>query len=145
MKFFYIRTYSILAIALVFLLTSCNPKVSECKNIIQIHNQIVIDSRDLYKNSAKKDLDLMRKSATNFDNAAKSMGELSVSDEQLKVFKDKLTLMYQSSSQETKKVIKAIEDKNTQNFRDGLTKLSSVASPEQDIVNGINAYCQQKE
>lgn len=130
------------AIALV-LLTSCESKISQCQKIIKIHNQIVLETKKISDTGAKGDTSSASKSADTFAQGAKEMTELNVRDEQLAVIKSQLATMYQNSSQITKQILTSQAQKKSTDAAKGMENLRQVASPEKDLVDGINNYCSE--
>jgi hypothetical protein len=123
------------------LLTSCESKLSQCQKINRIHNKIVLDSLELSKVATKGDLGAVLKSADVFAQGAQDMKAIDVSDSQLKEIKDQLMVMYQNSSQVTKQIMDSQRLKKNSEVVKGLEQLRQVASPEKNLVDGINNYC----
>ncbi len=123
------------------LLTGCESKVSQCQKIKKIHNQLVLDTQEISKSVTKGDLKAVGKSADAFAQGAKDMKEVSTNDPKLKEIKDQFALMYQNSSQVTKQILDSQSKKKNSEVAKGRAKLSQVASPEKDLVDGINNYC----
>jgi hypothetical protein len=136
------RSAVLASIALV-LLTSCESKISQCQKIIKIHNQIVIETKKISDTGTKGDTSSASKSADTFAQGAKEMTELDVRDEKLLVIKNQLTTMYQNSSQITKQILASQIQKKSTEAAKGLENLRQVASPEKDLVDGINNYCRE--
>jgi hypothetical protein len=124
-----------------FLLTSCEGKVSQCQKIVKIHNQIVLDTQKLSKSVTKEDLTMVLKSADTFAQGAQEMKAIEVNDSKLKELKEQFMVMYQNSSQVTKQILTSQGKKNNAEVVSGLERLRQVASPEKDLVDGINSYC----
>jgi hypothetical protein len=130
------------AIALI-LLTSCESKVSQCQKIIKVHNQIVLEAKKVSDTGAKGDTSSASKSADAFAQGAKEMMGLDVRDEKLLEIKNQLATMYQNSSQITKQILTSQAQKKSTDAAKGMENLRQVASPEKDLVDGINNYCSE--
>jgi hypothetical protein len=131
----------LLLLCLGFFLTSCEGKVAQCQKIVKIHNQIVLDTQKLSKSVTKEDLGMVLKSADTFAQGALDMKSIEVNDPKLKELKDQFMVMYQNSSQVTKQILNSQSKKKNSEVVSGLEKLRQVASPEKDLVDGINGYC----
>jgi hypothetical protein len=138
------RSVVLASISLV-LLTSCESKISQCQKIIKIHNQIVLETKNISDTGAKGDTSSASKSADTFAQGAKEMMDLDVRDEKLSVIKSQLATMYQNSSQITKQILTSQAQKKTTDAAKGMENLRQVASPEKDLVDGINNYCSESK
>jgi hypothetical protein len=135
--------FVVLASISLILLTSCESKISQCQKIIKIHNQIVLEAKKVSDTGAKGDTSSASKSADTFAQGAKEMTDLDVRDEKLLEIKNQLATMYQKSSEITKQILTSQAQKKSTDAAKGLENLRQVASPEKDLVDGINNYCGQ--
>ncbi len=136
------RSVALASISLI-LLTSCESKISQCQKIIKIHNQIVLEAKKVSDNGAKGDTSSASKSADAFAQGAKEMMGLDVRDEKLLEIKKQLANMYENSSQITKQILTSQAQKKSTDAAKGMENLRQVASPEKDLVDGINNYCSE--
>jgi hypothetical protein len=139
-----LKTFAI-AIVSIATMTGCNSKVTQCKNLIQVVNSTVSQTESLTSKGTKGDASSIKQSAEVFDKSAKDMMSINVEDEKLKTYKTQFVTMYQSSSEITKQIVASLEQKKSTQVYEGLRKLQSVASPEKDLVQGINQYCKEAE
>jgi hypothetical protein len=133
----------VLASISLILLTSCESKVSQCQKIIKVHNQIVLEAKKVSDTGVKGDTSSASKSAEAFAQGAKEMMGLDVRDEKLLEIKNQLATMYQNSSQITKQILTSQAQKKSTDAAKGMENLRQVASPEKDLVDGINNYCSE--
>ncbi len=131
----------VLASISLILLTSCESKVSQCQKIIKVHNQVVLEAKKVLDTGTKGDTSSASKSADAFAQGAKEMMGLDVRDEKLLEIKNQLATMYQNSSQITKQILTSQAQKKSTDAAKGMENLRQVASPEKDLVDGINNYC----
>jgi hypothetical protein len=122
-------------------LTSCESKLSQCQKIKKTHNQLVLDTREISKSVTKGNMEAVSKSAEAFAKGAQDMKNINVNDPKLKEIRDQLALMYQNSSQVTKQILDSQSKKKNSEVAKGRARLGQVASPEKELVDGINSYC----
>jgi galactokinase/mevalonate kinase-like predicted kinase len=134
---------AVLAAITTTLLTGCESKISQCQKIIKIHNNIVLEAKKVSDTGTKGDTSSASKSAEAFAQGAKEMTSLEVRDEKLTEIKNQLATMYQNSSQVTKQILASQAQKKSTEAAKGLENLKQVASPEKDLVDGINSYCSE--
>jgi galactokinase/mevalonate kinase-like predicted kinase len=134
---------AVLAAITITLLTGCESKISQCQKIIKIHNNIVLEAKKVSDTGTKGDTSSASKSAEAFAQGAKEMTSLEVRDEKLAEIKNQLATMYQNSSQVTKQILASQAQKKSTEAAKGLENLKQVASPEKDLVDGINSYCSE--
>jgi hypothetical protein len=142
-----VQKVGIMAIAIVIgsLTTSCNSKVNQCKNIIQVVNQTVIDTKNITDLGTKGDPSSMEKVSQRYEQAAKDLEGVSVEDPKLSTYQKQFVLMYQSSAQVAKQVAESIKTKKSSQVLRGLNQFQLLVSPEKDLVEGINQYCKEAE
>lgn len=134
-----------IAIAIGFLTSSCNSKLDQCKNMIQVVNQTVTDTRNLTNTGTQGDPSIMEKLSERYAQAAKDMEGVNVSEEQLKTYQGQFATMYKSASQFTKQIGESIKSKKLTQVIQGNNQLQKLLSPEKDLANGISQYCQAGE
>ena len=105
----------------------------------------MLEAKKVSDTGAKGDTSSASKSADAFAQGAKEMTELSVRDEKLLVIKNQLATMYQNSSQITKQILTSQAQKKSTDAAKGMENLRQVASPEKDLVDGINNYCSESK
>jgi predicted patatin/cPLA2 family phospholipase len=123
------------------LLASCESKISQCRKIINVHNQIVLDAEKLTKGGAAGDTTIVLKSAEVFAKGAETMGSINASDAKLTELKNQFTTMYQNYSQIAKQILDNQAKKKSGEVAKGREKLKEVANPEKNLVDSINSYC----
>jgi hypothetical protein len=128
-------------IAISSLISSCNSKVNQCKNTIQVVNQTVIDTQKLTGQGTQGDPAIIEKTAQRHEQAAKDLEAVNVDDEKLKTYKNQFITMYKSSSQVAKQIAESLKAKKSTQVLRGLNQWQMLVSPEKDLVNGINQYC----
>jgi hypothetical protein len=138
--------YIFIAIAASFLIGSCaNTKVSQCANTIKVVNQAVIDTKNISDSGTKGDLQTIGKLVEIFDRSAKDLEAVNVENEKLKTYKSQFLTMYKGATDIGKQLIVSIQEKKSTKVHEGLRKYTSIVSPEQDLVTGLNQYCQKPE
>jgi hypothetical protein len=130
-----------IAIVSIGFLTGCNGKLTQCKNLVRVVNNTVSQTDSLTNKGTKGDASTLKQSADIFEKAAQEMGGINVEDAKLKTYRDQFMTMYKSSSELTKQIVVSLEQKKSTQVFDGLRKLRSIGSPEQDLVQGLNQYC----
>lgn len=125
------------------LLTSCESKVAQCQKIVKIHNQVVLDTQKFTNSGTKGDIKAVLESAAVWAKGAKEMAAIEVGDPKLQEIKTQFTTMYQNSSEAVKQIIDSQTNKKNSEVAKGLANLKQVASPEKNLVDGINSYCQE--
>jgi predicted patatin/cPLA2 family phospholipase len=123
------------------LLASCESKISQCRKIINVHNQIVLDAQKLANGGTAGDTTIVQKSSEIFAKGAESMGAIDAQDAKLTELKNQFTTMYQNYSQITKQILDNQAKKKSGEVAKGREKLKEVASPEKNLVDSINSYC----
>jgi hypothetical protein len=131
----------LLLLVVGFLLTGCESKVSQCQKIKTVHNKLVEDTKNLSINVTKNNLEPVIKFADTLAQGAQDLKAIEVSDPQLKEIKDQFMVMYQNSSQVTKQILDSQRQKKNSEVAKGRERLRQVASPEKNLVDGINSYC----
>jgi hypothetical protein len=139
----HLRPAVLALLASTILLTSCESKVSQCQKVIKIHNQIVLDAKKVFDAATKEDMSSVTKSGEALAQGAKDMTSLEVKDEKLLEIKNQFATMYQNASQVIKKIIESQAQKKSSEVAKGRGNLTQVASPEKDLVDAVNSYCQE--
>ncbi len=124
-----------------FLLAGCESKVSQCQKIKAVHNNLVEDTKKLSTNVTKNNLEPVIRFADTLAQGAQAMKAIEVGDPKLKEIKDQFMVMYQNSSQVTKQILDSQRQKKNAEVAKGQERLRQVASPEKNLVDGINNYC----
>lgn len=143
-----LRRYAVilpLSAAISFLMVSCGEsKSSQCKNIINVANQAVADSKTFTNGGQKTDPNTMLKAADAMDKAAKDMETIKVQDRQLKEHQTGFIKMYRDTSQAMRTFVAAYQKKDRAATDTALKRLQQATSPEKNLVSQINTYCASK-
>jgi hypothetical protein len=140
------RGYVLVAIAVSFMAVSCtSSKVSQCANTIKVVNQAVIDTKNISDSGTKGDLQTIGKLVEIFDRSARDLEAVNVDNEKLKTYKSQFLTMYKGATDIGKQLIVSIQEKKSTKVNEGLRKYTSIVSPEQDLVTGLNQYCQKSD
>ncbi|MBZ8181798.1 MAG: hypothetical protein SAL07_10420 [Oscillatoria sp. PMC 1051.18] len=141
----YLPRYSILFIlsaAISFANFGCaDPKLSQCKKIIDIANDVATETQNLSDSGSNTDPQAALQVASAFEQAAQAMETLESKDEQLLDYQAGLIQVYHSHSQATRQFVEAYEKKNRGAAEAALKTVREAGNLEQEVVNGINNYC----
>jgi hypothetical protein len=139
-------TVILLSIFLCFCTISCGDKFSQCQQIIKIANRVVTETKDLTISDrpTTKELNTWLEAAKTVENASKEMKSLNVKDAQLVNYKDSFSSIYQTNSQATYEIVKAIEDRDIAIAKMAQEKVKKAGKLEEEIGTKFNDYCQQK-
>lgn len=131
-----------LAIGIGFLNAGCNGKVNQCKNLIQVVNQTVVDTSKITEQGTNGDPTVMDKLSERYAKSAQEIEGVNISEERLKSYQSQFASMYKNASQLTKEIGESIKSKKLTQVLQGNIKLQKVISPEKDLANGITQFCQ---
>jgi hypothetical protein len=131
--------------ALTVLLVSCGEsKVSQCQKIIKVTNQAVTEAKSVTNAGQNKNPDAILKTADTMDQAAQDMKAIQVSDTKLKDYQAGFIKMYGDTSKATRALVGALKKKDRTGAEASLKNLQQATVPEQQLVTGLNSYCQSK-
>ncbi|MFW6358878.1 MAG: hypothetical protein ACOC0N_06655 [Chroococcales cyanobacterium] len=145
MRFFSKPIFFFPLLALISLITaSCgNPTTTQCREIITIANETVNQARTVTQGGQTNDPQAILQAADMMEQAAQDLEAIAVEDEQLQSYKEGFIAMYQDTSTATRNFVEAYEQKNREAAEEALTNLQEAMKPEQELVTGINNYCNQ--
>ncbi|MGB3695438.1 MAG: hypothetical protein WA865_21875 [Spirulinaceae cyanobacterium] len=135
----------LLSTLLAFVSVSCaSNKVQQCRKIIEITVGVSDQIEELSDNGKTQDPQEAREAANAMEKAAQEIEGLVIQDEQLQEYQAGFVKTYRGFSQSTYDFIAELEKKNLQAAKSVQKKLQEVGSTEEELVNGINNYCQSE-
>lgn len=146
--------------ALGLLVTSCSEtKLSQCKKLIDVANQVVMDVQTVAQNASTTgsnaaanaanaadgadSIAVINKVAEAADKARINMESLTLTDERLQDFQDRYASMYTEIGQTTREMLAAAEAKDREAGREAYDAFKAATSQEEVLVDEINEYCAQ--
>ena len=134
-----------LSAIVLFLASGCGTsKIVQCKNVIEIANSAVEEAKKLTNEGQTNEPQAMLQAADAMEEASRNMQALELSDETLQKFQTGFITMYTETSGATRTFVEAFEKKDRPGAEAALANLQRATQPEQELVNGINGYCQGK-
>ncbi|MEC4986125.1 MAG: hypothetical protein SAJ37_19730 [Oscillatoria sp. PMC 1068.18] len=115
--------------------------MSQCKKIIDIANDVATETQTLSDRGNNTDPQAALQVASAFEQAAQAIETLESKDEQLLDYQAGLVQVYYSHSQATRQFLEAYEKKNRGAAEEALKTVREAGNLEQEVVNGINNYC----
>lgn len=135
-----------LTAALSVLTVSCSEsKVSQCNKIIEVANRAVSEAKAITKNGQLSDPKTTLKAADAMDKASKDMKAIKVTDEKLRDYQARFAQVYSDTSKATRDFVAAFEKKDRLALTAAVEKLQKAATPEKQLVEDINIYCEGKK
>ena len=135
-----------LTAALSLLTISCSEsKVSQCNKIIEVANKAVSEAKAITKDGQLSDPKTTLKAADAMEKASKDMEAIKVTDEKLRDYQSRFARVYRDTSQATRDFVAAFEKKDRRSLAIAVEKLQKAATPEKQLVEDINLYCEGKK
>jgi hypothetical protein len=138
---------SFLSIIISFLTISCGEtKYSQCEQILTIANSVAQQTHQLIdiKTSHQIETKTWMQAAELMAKAAQKLETLPIKDAKLIKYQADLAKIYRTNSQVTYDMIQALEDKDIVAAQAAQTEAKTAGQLEQELGNGINAYCLNK-
>lgn len=135
------------AVSLTILATGCNTKVSQCNKLIKVANAATSELKAITQEEGsgqEAKMAQMQKLADSLDKYSQEVKNVSLEDETLQGFQQRLSDLYTSSSEASKGIIAAAKAKNIKGMTASLKKLAAGSRTEGEIVSEMNGYCQAK-
>jgi len=133
-----------IAVLSIFMVSCAESKISQCQKIIKITNQAVSEAKSVTNAGQNKNPDAILKTADTMDKAAQDMEAIKVTDSKLETYQAGFIKMYRDTSQATRDLVSALKKKNRTTVEASLKNLQQATVPEQQLVTGLNSYCQAK-
>jgi hypothetical protein len=135
----------LLSVFLYFFVSSCGDKFSQCQQIIKIANRVVTETKDLTLSDrpTENELNNWLKAAKLVEKASQEIKSLNIKDAQLINYKDSFASIYQTNSQATYEIVKAIQNRDIAIVKKVQEKVTKAGKLEQEIGIKFNNYCQQ--
>lgn len=154
----YIMPISAIVVAGIFAASCSENKLSQCKELIDVANQVVTDVQTVAQNasttssasttsttdSANNGPDsvaVINKVAEAAEKARINMEALKLEDETLKNYQSQYAAMYTEINQTTRDMLAAAEAKNREAGKDAYDAFRAATSREETLVQEINEYC----
>lgn len=154
----YIMPISAIVVAGIFAASCSENKLSQCKELIDVANQVVTDVQTVAQNasttssaSATSTTDsanngpdsvaVINKVAEAAEKARINMEALKLEDETLKNYQSQYAAMYTEINQTTRDMLAAAEAKNREAGKDAYDAFRAATSREETLVQEINEYC----
>ncbi len=133
------------AVSLAILATGCNTKVSQCNKLIKVANSATTELKAITQEGGSDQeakMAQMQKLADSLDKYSQEVKNVSLEDEALQGFQQRLSALYTSSSEASKGIITAAKAKNIKAMTASLKQLAGGSQTEGEIVSEMNSYCQ---
>ncbi|MEM8639572.1 MAG: hypothetical protein AAGG51_12265 [Cyanobacteria bacterium P01_G01_bin.54] len=117
-------------------------KVAQCNSIIEVANSAAEEAQQLAIEGVSGDPQVMLKAAEAMEQASTNMQALEIEDESLQGFQTDFVEMYSKTSSASRDLVDALEKEDREAAEASLAELQEVNQSEQEIVNGVNGYCQ---
>lgn len=155
-----IQTSAIAALAL--LAASCSEsKLSQCREIITVANEVVTDVQTVAQNASNTgttgaatssatgatasnnpdSVAVINKVAESAEKARINMEGLELTDEKLREFQSQYAAMYTEINQTTRDMLAAAEAKDREAGKEAYDAFRAATSREEALVQGVNEYC----
>lgn len=132
-----------LAAALSLTLVSCGEsKVSQCRKLIEVANGAVTQVQEVTQNANPEDVNAMLQIADTADQATQDMQALELKDEALQGYQQRFITMYTDTSQSTRQLVEAVNNKDSQAADTAYQSLQTATNQEAPLVTEVNEYCQ---
>lgn len=132
-----------LCTVVLFLASGCGAsKIAQCNSVIEIANGAVEEARKLTNEGDTSEPQAMIQAADAMEQASLDMEALELEDETLQEFRTGFIEMYTQTSSATRTFVDAFDKKDRPAAEAALAELQRATQPEQELVNGINSYCQ---
>ncbi len=119
----------------------------ECNSIIEIHNTVVAQSTNIFKQKPRSTSaykEQMQQVAEIHKKGVSEMASVQTKDEKLKAYRNRFASLYRDSAAIINQIIPMIGQKNRQQqIAKKLAELSNSTRIEKDLVNDLNNYCSQ--
>ncbi|MCW6038926.1 hypothetical protein K4A83_22115 [Spirulina subsalsa FACHB-351] len=133
----------VLTVILALTAFGCAPsRDAQCKSVIQIANGAVEEAKKLTNGGQTNEPQAMLQAADAMEQAAEGMKALELTDEQLQTYQNGFIEMYAQTAEATRNFVDAFEKKDRPRAEAALANLQRATQPEQELVQGINTYCQ---
>jgi hypothetical protein len=163
-----VRRYTIrlsTIVGLGLLAASCSEgKLSQCKELIDVANQVVIDVQTVAENASTTtsttsptgsasptgssngpdSVAVISKVAESAKKAQINMEALQLNDEKLKEFQSQYAAMYSEINQTTRDMLAAAEARDREAGKEAYDAFKLATSREGALVTGVNDYCAAK-
>jgi PBP1b-binding outer membrane lipoprotein LpoB len=124
----------------VFLFSSCaDTKVSQCKRIAILTQKVTEEST---KHRPSEDLQKVLEMSDIFEESAEKMRSLNIRDSNLVTYQEGFAEIYQSHADTTRKIIKALQEKDISQARLMKQQVQKIGKKEQQLGEEMNTYCQ---
>lgn len=140
-------------VSVCLLVSSCaESKVSQCKKLIDVANQVVADVQTVAQNASTTtaappagtdSVAVITRVAEAAEQAKSEMESLNLSDESLEGFQSRYATMYTEISRTTRDMLAAAEAKDREAGKNAYDAFKTATSQEGTLVDEINAYCAQ--
>lgn len=128
-----------LSLSLSTMLAGCDPKIKQCNRLIDVIN----GEQDLIKDAASKnDVEGLKKLAETLDEVGKKVDGVELKDEKLQEFRGDYKKMVEDLAKVSRDSAEALETNDPNKAQDAQKKMSKFGARENELVNGINEYCQ---
>ena len=122
------------------LLNSCgNIKATNCRKIIDISAKI---ARETKENLKTQNIERILNVAKTFENTARDIKNIKITDEQLKTYSQDLADIYQHYAKITSNFVKAFQQKDREQAIFYKNQVNKLFQQQQQLVSNINNYCQ---
>jgi hypothetical protein len=135
-----------MAAALSLLTVSCGEsRVSQCSKIITIVNQAGNNTKLATNDGKKKDHSAILKAVEAREKAAKELEAVKLTDKKLQEFQAAFVKWYKDTGKTSRDLVNALKKDDQPNIEKLLKNLRSSLKQENELVSGINSYCQQSK
>jgi len=128
-------------VALSFLVSCSDNKVSQCNKLIKVANEAVSAVQSVTQTATPDNVAAMSKIAEAADKAKADMQGLQISDEKLKGFQTRFVSMYTDTSKATRDLVAAAGAKDAVAAQKAFDALKTATDQEGPLVNQVNTYC----
>lgn len=129
-------------IALLFASGCGASKVAQCNSMIETANSAAEAAQNLTSEGDPSDPDVMLKAAETMEQASSDMQALELEDERLQEFQAGFVEMYDKTSSASRDLVDASKDGDSSAIEASIEELQEVSQTEQELVGGVNSYCQ---
>ena len=141
--------YASVIAAIGLLITSCSEsRLSQCRKLIDVANQVVTDVQTVAQNastspsdSTAESVEVINRVADAANSARVNMEGLTLDDPQLQTFQTRYAAMYTEIYQTTRDMLAASEARDREAGREAYAAFQAATSQETTLVSEINEYC----
>ncbi|MGB0560822.1 MAG: hypothetical protein ACPGVO_03345 [Spirulinaceae cyanobacterium] len=110
--------------------------------MIETANSAAEAAQNLTSEGDPSDPDVMLKAAETMEQASSDMQALELEDERLQEFQAGFVEMYDKTSSASRDLVDASKDGDSSAIEASIEELQEVSQTEQELVGGVNSYCQ---